>query len=63
MLEKTPQSLKHKKQLSAVCFDYRGTLLDHTNDQDIVSGMENLLSELKIKIFQLPLSVVFQKKN
>jgi FMN phosphatase YigB (HAD superfamily) len=41
--------LNHKKQLSAVCFDYRGTLLDHKNDHKLVPGVENLLSRLKDK--------------
>ena len=62
MLEKT-QSLKHKKQFSAVCFDYRGTLLDHTNDQDIIPGMENLLSGLKNKNIPIALISRFPKEE
>jgi ATP-dependent protease Clp ATPase subunit len=63
MLKKKSTSLNHKKQLSAVCFDYRGTLLDHTNDQDIVSGMENLLAGLKNKKIPIALISRFPKEE
>jgi phosphoglycolate phosphatase-like HAD superfamily hydrolase len=48
--------LNHKKKICAVCFDYRGTLLDHKSDQDLVPGMEDLLSGLKDK--NIPMALV-----
>ncbi len=36
-------TMNHSKSLSAVCFDYRGTLIDHSDEQKLVPGMENLL--------------------
>jgi FMN phosphatase YigB (HAD superfamily) len=48
--------LNHNQKLCAVCFDYRGTLLDHNSDQDLVAGMENLLAKLKDK--KIPMALV-----
>jgi len=48
--------MKHKKTIFAVCFDYRGTLLNHNSDRELVPGMENLLAELKKK--QIPMALV-----
>jgi len=41
------QSVQSK--LKAVCFDYRGVLLDHRTNRDILPGMEDLLKTLKEK--------------
>lgn len=41
------QSVQSK--LKAVCFDYRGVLLDHRTNRDILPGMEELLKALKEK--------------
>ncbi|HYA43530.1 MAG TPA: hypothetical protein VEF34_19675 [Syntrophobacteraceae bacterium] len=38
-----------RSQLKGVCFDYRGVLLDHRTDRDILLGMEELLETLKKK--------------
>ncbi len=35
--------------LKAVCFDFRGVLLDHRTNQDILPGMEELLKEIREK--------------
>jgi hydroxymethylpyrimidine pyrophosphatase-like HAD family hydrolase len=51
--------LNHKQKLCAVCFDYRGTLLDHNSDRDLVAGMENLLAKLKDK--KILMGIVFAK--
>jgi hypothetical protein len=37
------------RSLVAVCFDYRGVILDHKTDKDILPGMENLLGALQSK--------------
>ena len=41
------QSVRSK--LKAVCFDYRGVLLDHRTNRDIFPGMEELMETLKEK--------------
>ncbi len=47
-MAKSPvQSVRSK--LKAVCFDYRGVLLDHRTDLDILPGMKELLEILKKK--------------
>lgn len=46
----------HKHIFFAVCFDYRGTLLDHTSDRKLVPGMENLLAQLKHK--KIPMALI-----
>jgi len=56
MLKKKIQPPNHKKTFLAVCFDYRGTLIDHKRDQDLVPGMEKLLSGLKRK--KIPMALV-----
>lgn len=35
--------------LKAVCFDFRGVILDHKTNESILPGMEELLKELKDK--------------
>ncbi len=35
-----------EKKIEAVCFDYRGTVLDHNSDRELVAGMEEILSGL-----------------
>jgi len=53
-----------RSKLEAVCFDYRGVLLDHRTNQDILPGMEELLNALKEKgmrmaiVSRLPLDVL-----
>jgi FMN phosphatase YigB (HAD superfamily) len=56
MLKKKTNPLHHKKQFRAVCFDYRGTLIDHKSDHKLVPGMENLLSKLKDK--KIPIALI-----
>lgn len=56
MLEEKIKSQNQKNKFSAVCFDYRGTLLDHKSDRKLVPGMENLLSRLKDK--KIPMALV-----
>jgi FMN phosphatase YigB (HAD superfamily) len=48
--------LNHNQKLCAVCFDYRGTLLDHNSDRDLVPGMENLLAKLEDQ--KIPMALV-----
>jgi len=35
--------------LLAVFFDFRGVIVDHENDRDLVPGIEDLLRDLKAK--------------
>ncbi len=48
--------LNHKTKFRAVCFDYRGTLLDHHSDHDLVQDMETLL--IKLKEHSVPMALV-----
>lgn len=48
--------LYKERKISAVCFDYRGTILDHKSDRDLVPGMENILSALKKE--NIPMALV-----
>lgn len=56
-----------RKKLLAVCFDYRGTLINHTDDQEFVQGMRNLLFLLKNKnipmalISRFPVEILIKK--
>ena len=53
-----------RSKLKAVCFDYRGVLLDHRTNQDILPGMAALLTALKEKgimlavVSRFPLAVL-----
>lgn len=53
--------------LKAVCFDYRGVILDHKTNQDLVLGMEQLLRKLKQKgltlalVSRFPAEVVIER--
>ncbi len=44
------------KKIAAVCFDYRGTVLDHRSDRELVAGMEEILSGLLEK--NIPMALV-----
>ncbi|MFO8084847.1 MAG: hypothetical protein R6U27_11075 [Desulfobacterales bacterium] len=48
--------MNHSKNLSAICLDYRGTLVDHNNEQELVSGMGNLLDAFKEK--NVPMALI-----
>jgi beta-phosphoglucomutase-like phosphatase (HAD superfamily) len=48
--------LSPNQTICAVCFDYRGTLLDHNSDHDLVEGMKNLLSLLRDR--KIPMALV-----
>jgi phosphoglycolate phosphatase-like HAD superfamily hydrolase len=41
--------------LKAVCFDFRGVILDHKTNKEIVPGIERLLRALKAKGIMLAL--------
>lgn len=51
----------------AVCFDFKGVLLDHRTDSTLIAGMENLLKTLEDRgtilsvISQNPVSIVKEK--
>lgn len=45
------QSVRPKPQ--AVCFDYRGVLLDHRTNRDIIQGMEQVLKGLEERRMRL----------
>lgn len=51
-----------KNLLKAVCFDFRGVLLDHKTNKEFVPGMEGLLRTLKNRDLVLGLISRFPKE-
>ena len=42
-----------RRMLEAVCFDFRGVILDHKTNENVLPGMEGLLRTLKVKGLRL----------
>ena len=51
-----------RRPLKAVCFDFRGVILDHKTNEHMVPGMERLLSTLKKNGIRLALISRFPKE-
>ena len=45
-----------ENKIEAVCFDYRGTVMDHRGEEKLVAGMGEILAELREK--NVPMALV-----
>jgi len=53
------ESKRSSRGLKAVCFDFRGVILNHKTNEDILPGMEQLLMKLKTRGLTLTLISLF----